>query len=78
MPIDISHLPHAPAWFEPIPSDLEPHRHTPDNPRRAVHEWLGHIAAGRIGTRTPTPPQVAANRDATAALFARIARERHA
>ena len=35
-------------------------------------EWLGHVEAGRIGNNPPTPPAVAAIRDANVALFERL------
>lgn len=38
--------------------------------------WQSHLDAGRIGTRAPTPPQVAANRARTAALFGNTALSR--
>ena len=43
---------------------------------RHFREWLGHVEAGRIGNNPPTPPAVAAIRDANAALFARLRRPR--
>jgi hypothetical protein len=69
MPTDISHLPPAPGWV--IPQDRE-------DPRTAVAEWLGHIAAGRIGGNPPPPPHILARRLATEAQFAAYRRERRA
>jgi hypothetical protein len=46
-----------------------------DDSRDAVRAWAGHVDAGRIGAPVPTPPDIAANRDRTAALFAGYARD---
>ncbi|MCD2316541.1 hypothetical protein LQ954_10305 [Sphingomonas sp. IC-11] len=42
----------------------------------AVRHWQSLIDSGLIGKRTHTPPDVAANRDATDRLFREIARDR--
>ena len=46
--------------------------HNPLNPQHDLPEftaWQAHVDAGRIGNRLPTPPHVAAIRDANDALF---------
>ncbi len=42
----------------------------------AVRHWQSLVDRGLIGTRTETPPDVAANRDANERLFREIARDR--
>ena len=69
MPHDISHQPPSPVWV--IPTD-------PADPRDTVRDWLGHLAAGRIGSNPPPPLDVLAQRLATAAQFARLKQERRA
>ena len=46
----------------------------PEHP--AVRAWQAHLDARRLGATPPTPPEVAANRDATTALFRQIAADR--
>jgi hypothetical protein len=38
-----------------------------------AREWQRHLDASRIGTHTPTPPEIAANRARTEALFGNTA-----
>ena len=42
----------------------------------AVRRWQAHLDARRLGANPPTPPAVAAVRDATTALFQTIAADR--
>lgn len=39
-------------------------------------EWQAHVDAGRIGNRSPMPPEIQARIVQTEALFARLAAER--
>jgi hypothetical protein len=48
----------------------------PDAPPEAVRHWQSLLDARLIGTRPETPPDVAANRAATDALFRGIAQDR--
>ncbi|KQM63327.1 hypothetical protein ASE75_12760 [Sphingomonas sp. Leaf17] len=41
----------------------------PDNEADHHRRWATHVAAGRIGTTRPTPPDIAQNRDRWTALF---------
>ncbi len=47
-----------------------------DAQQDAVRHWQSLLDAGLIGTRPDTPPDVAANRAATDALFRAIAHDR--
>ena len=51
----------SPRYEPPIPDDL------PDAVRHVV-AWQAHVDAGRIGTRMPVSPEIAANRDRWTAL----------
>ena len=50
-----------PRYEPPIPD------HLPDTVRH-VMAWQAHVDAGRIGTRIPVSPEIAANRDRCTAL----------
>ena len=50
-----------PRYEPPIPD------HLPDAVRH-VMAWQAHVDAGRIGTRIPVSPEIAANRDRWTAL----------
>ena len=56
-----------PRYEPPIPD------HLPDAVRH-VMAWQAHVDAGRIGTRIPVSPEIAANRDRWTA-FARTMRK---
>lgn len=47
-----------------------------DNEADHHRRWAAHVAAGRIGTTQPTPPDIAANRDRSTALFRARAAQR--
>jgi hypothetical protein len=68
-----------PQSLPPLPAEIgATHHYAPyasDDDRDAVRAWAAHVEAGRIGSRTTNPPDVAANRDRTAALFAGYARD---
>lgn len=61
-------MPGPPPIFDP--------RDDPDPANPGFRDWQAHVAAGRIGANPPPPPEVAANRERTAALFRDLARER--
>jgi hypothetical protein len=70
----------------PIPAPPPPPTPQPTPPRaperpipehaaeevRHVLAWMAHVDAGRIGHRIPVSPEIAANRDASTALFRRL------
>lgn len=62
----------------PHPHPLPVFTHGPitDTQADAVRHWQSLIDRGLIGSRPETPPDVAANRDATDQLFRAIARDR--
>lgn len=62
----------------PHPHPLPVFTHGPasDTHTDAVRHWQSLIDRGLIGSRPETPPDVAANRDATDRLFRDIARDR--
>ncbi|URW74751.1 hypothetical protein M9980_09205 [Sphingomonas donggukensis] len=64
MPHDISHLPASPVWYEPCGTG---------DTRDAVQRWQALLDARLIGNILPTPPEVAAQREANDALFRRRA-----
>ncbi len=49
---------------------------THDTDLEHARAWQSHLDAGRIGTRLPTPPEIAANRARTEALFGNTAHSR--
>ena len=59
----------------PYPYTIAPGPIT-DPQRDAVRHWQALIDARLIGTPVETPPEVAANRTATDALFRQIAHDR--
>ncbi|MFL0413356.1 hypothetical protein [uncultured Sphingomonas sp.] len=64
-------MPH-PAAIPPFPT----HAPISDTSLDAVRHWQALLDARLIGTRPETPPNVAANRAATDALFRSIAHDR--
>ena len=67
----------------PPPPTLKPSPPPPRAPERPISDhvaeevrhvlaWMAHVDAGRIGHRIPVSPEIAANRDASTALFRRL------
>ena len=73
MPHPIHPAPPTPtSSAAPPPADTPPREpHIPDtlcDEARHILAWAAHVDAGRIGTRIPVSPEIAANRDRWTAL----------
>ena len=70
-PIPAPPLPPTPQPTPPRAPERPIPDHVPEEVRHVL-AWMAHVDAGRIGHRIPVSPEIAANRDASTALFRRL------